>query len=65
MKTTLQAPFCVLYRRQPGLLALLLCSLNSLSILARNDFNTLRANHLVGLHLECGILDNEGPDVVA
>lgn len=44
---------------------LLLPSLDGVSIFACNDLQSRGVDHLVGLHFERGVLDNEGPDVIA
>ena len=45
--------------------SLFLGRLDSLAVLASDDLNLLGLNHLVRLHLEGGVLDDERPDVVA
>lgn len=44
--------------------ALFLASFNCITILASNDFYPARANHLVRLHLECRVSDDECPHIV-
>ena len=46
----------------PGLL---LPRLDGVAVLARDDLDLGRRDHLVRLHLEGGVLDDERPDVVA
>lgn len=47
-----------------GTCGLFLASFNGLTILASNNFYPARANHLVRLHLECRVFDDECPHVV-
>jgi hypothetical protein len=44
---------------------LLLVAFDSLAVLASNNFDTWRADTLIGFHLERGVLDDERPDVIA
>ena len=44
--------------------SLFLGGFNSLAVLASNDLNLLSLDHLAGLHLERGILDDERPDII-
>lgn len=44
--------------------SLFLGRLNSLTVLASNDLDLLSGNHLVRLHLERRILDDECPDII-
>jgi len=43
----------------------LFARLNGVSILARDDLDLGRRDHFIRLHLERGILHNEGPYIVA
>ena len=43
---------------------LFLAWLDGLAVLASDDLNLLSLDHLVGLHLERGVLDDERPDIV-
>lgn len=48
------------YRQQ----RLFLAGFNGITILASNNFYPARANHLVRLHLERRVSDDEGPHIV-
>ena len=43
---------------------LLLPSFNCVTVLACNDLDSARADHVVRLHLERWVLDDECPDVI-